>query len=166
MAAQVIQMSSPTPGASGRRIAKRFRCRRSGIGNPPHNSVRARVTYLEEELARLKSRDEQGDTGQHRKQELGREPKAQKASLCECPRGCTQQLYKDDYGGHCDFCFCETFPQPACDCDYSCPCHRYDPPEDTEGAFEERADQRILKELRRIDEERKAGSRSGKQSES
>ena len=49
--------------------------------------------------------------------------------ICQCPRGCTTQLSPDDVAGFCDYCFGETDPQPACDCDESCPCRRFDPPD-------------------------------------
>ena len=56
-------------------------------------------------------------------------PMERRAMICQCPRGCTRQLAWDDVAGVCDFCFGETDPQPACDCDESCPCRRFDPPD-------------------------------------
>ena len=55
-------------------------------------------------------------------------PMERRAMICQCPRGCTRQMAWDDFAGFCDFCFGETDPQPACDCDESCPCRRFDPP--------------------------------------
>ena len=56
-------------------------------------------------------------------------PMERRAMICQCPRGCTRQLAWDEFAGFCDFCFGETDPQPACDCDESCPCRRFDPPD-------------------------------------